>query len=92
MKKKFLGTLILGVITGILITGCVDSNSNINKVQAEDVSNKFEILSKEDIHIDSGINDDDRLLIVKCKENGKRFVLYKGYRKGGIAPLDYQTQ
>jgi hypothetical protein len=34
------------------------------------------------------LNQDDELIIVKEKSTGKRFVLFKGYRKGGIAPLD----
>jgi len=80
MNKKItkLVALLLTMIT--LLTGCV--LAQITSGSCEDVDKKeFEVLSEEDI-------DNGNLTIVRHKKTGKRFVIYTGYRKGGITPLD----
>jgi hypothetical protein len=75
MKKIILTIL---VILSISMTGC---KPNVISTQ------EFEVISRQNIKDFTGSNYDE-LYIVVHKDTGKKFVIFKGYRKGGIAPLD----
>lgn len=78
MNKKLIALLLI-IIT--LLTGCMAVETSYEEVDKKE----FEILSEEGLYND---NFNDNLTIVRHKETGKRFVIYSGARKGGIAPLD----
>mgnify|MGYP001186276349 CR=1 FL=1 len=83
MKKKLLAlSLVIGL--GLSIVGC-NNNHNV-KADETDIPKQFEVMSKEVFNTNN--IDKELLIIVKHKETGKKFVIFQGYRKGGICPLD----
>lgn len=81
MKKKTIGVLILGLSLGF--TGCRDKVGSRKDVKDE-IPQQFEVLSQEQPADDYYFD----LTIVRHKETGKRFIIYREGRKGGICPLD----
>lgn len=78
MRKKISSILLISIISLSLI-GCDEQSTATTKTINTD---NFTVLS------DDGLNQDDELIIVKEKSTGKRFIIFKGYRKGGITLLD----
>jgi hypothetical protein len=78
MNKQIIGLILVGIVSLSLI-GCGEQQTYGTKTNNTD---NFTVLS------DDNLNQDDELIIVKEKSTGKRFIIFKGYRKGGITPLD----
>lgn len=78
-KTTKLATLLL--LMSMLFTGCTE----VEKTSGNEGANKeeFEVISEDNLHKNS-----IRLTVVHHKETGKRFVIYSGHKRGGIAPLD----
>lgn len=86
MKKRFTKIIMLIVFINMMITGCAKSK-DISTTNENKLKNEFEIISQETIKLDGEIGD-NYLAVVKHNKTGKMFVIYTGYRKGGIAPLN----
>lgn len=79
MKNKTIKTLSIAticLIADLWINGCNDSTTTVYN------NSNFDVTS-----IDK-INTTGRLITIKHKETGKRFVIYKEGYKGGICQLD----
>lgn len=74
MRRLIAFVLVIGILFFI---GCSIESEAYNE-------GAFELISKENL---AG-SADDKLIVVRHKETGKRFVIYQGYKKGGIQPLD----
>lgn len=82
MRKKIIILMTICMI-GVL-SGCSNNEGSTGAVEID--TKQFEVLSNESL---GTVGDsDDELIIIKHKETGKRFIIYKGFRKGGITPLD----
>lgn len=84
MKKLKVITIIL--ICLLVFSGCFYTRQGDVSRLLENKED-FEVVSKQRL---ANITDDgaDEFFILKHKETGKRFILFKGYQKGGITPLD----
>lgn len=93
MKKKNIGMLILGVVIGIGVAGYMGRNKGSDVIKIEDVAaskasvNLVEVTGYQNLKsiTDSG---DDEIFILKDKETGKKFMLFKGYRKAGLTQIN----
>jgi hypothetical protein len=81
---------IITVINTVQFTSLnnVSKTANIISEKSKINEDQFEIVMPlQDIHIDKGLNDDDRVAIIQYKKTGELFIIYKGYRKGVIVAL-----
>jgi len=80
MNNKATKLVALLLIMTMLLAGCVKVETTSRNEEVD--KKEFEILSEDHFH------DNLHLTVVRHKETGKRFIIYTGYRKGGITPLD----
>ncbi|BAO05230.1 hypothetical protein CF067_17555 [Clostridium sporogenes] len=87
MNKKTIAILILGVMIGIGVTGCMNSDNDSAVIRVEGVSateinsNIVEVVGHQKLK-------SDELFILKDKETGKKFMLFKGYRQAGLTQIN----
>lgn len=79
MKRAIIAAIILSMS---MLVSCTDKE-DIYHIEKE---KEFNVLSSESI---SGKGTtDDVIIIIEHKETGNKYIIYKGYRKGGITPLN----
>ncbi|KOY65498.1 hypothetical protein [Clostridium sporogenes] len=87
MNKKTIAILILGVMIGIGVTGCMNSDNDSAVIRVKGVSateinsNIVEVVGHQKLK-------SDELFILKDKETGKKFMLFKGYRQAGLTQIN----
>lgn len=79
MKKKLLSLLVVSILS-IGIIGCGENSTTIynNKIETDNF-----IVISEDI-----LNANDSIITIEDKNTGKRYIIYKGYQKGGIVSIN----
>lgn len=81
MKKKI--AIILLLISSLSLIGCQDSST---KKEESNKDKRFIVLCKEKFL--EQYNGSCEIIRVKDKVTGEEFIIYNGYRKGGITKAD----
>lgn len=74
------------VLSMSILTSCTDKEKIYYIEKDIEKDKEFNILSKESI-LSDGVADDE-IIIIEHKETGNKYIVYRGYRKGGITPLN----
>lgn len=76
MKKL----LVILLVLVLVLSGCTGKKTEETNEDIKD-SKAFEVESSDGFGLGN-------VYVIRHKETGKRFIIYSGYQKGGIAPLD----